>query len=67
MSSLSKHGASHMAPYYPAAMRKAGTGMHKAASQFARVAQEGDILPAYKSLRKITAACNVCHMAYKVQ
>ncbi len=67
MSSLNKHGASHVASYYPKGMRQAGTAMHKAASQFSRVAQEGDLLAAYKSLRNITAACNVCHAGYQLK
>ena len=67
MSSLNKHGASHIAPYYPKGMQQAGTAMHKSASQFARVAQEGDVLVAFKALRKITAACTGCHAGYKVQ
>ena len=67
MSSLNKHGASHIAPYYPIGMQQAGTAMHKSASQFARVAQEGDVLVAFKALRKITAACTGCHAGYKVQ
>ena len=67
MSSLTKHGASHVASYYPSGMRQAGTAMHKAASQFSRVAQEGEILAAYKSLRNITAACNVCHTGYRLK
>jgi len=67
MSSLNKHGASHIAPFYPKQMRQAGTNMHKAASQFARIAQEGDSLESYKALRKITAACIVCHSGFKVQ
>lgn len=67
MSSLDKHGASHIAPYYPEGMRQAGTMMHKSASQFSRVAQEGDIVAAIKALRKITSSCTACHAGYKVQ
>jgi hypothetical protein len=66
MSSLNKHGASHMAPYYPEAMRQAGITMHKSASQFSRVAQEGDVLASFSALRKITSACTTCHAGYKV-
>jgi len=67
MSSLNKHGASHMAPYYPEAMRQAGIAMHKSASQFSRVVQEGDVLVSVKALREITAACTACHAGYRVQ
>ena len=67
MSSLHKHGAHHIAPYYPKGMRLAGQTMHKSASQFSRVAQEGDTLAALKALSKVTAACTACHAGYKVQ
>ena len=67
MSSLEAHGASHMARFMPEGMRQAGTRMHKAASSFARTAQEGDALPAYKALAEITAACVSCHAGYRIR
>lgn len=67
MSSLDSHHASHMAKFMPQGMRKAGTSMHKAASRFALIAQEGETLPAYKALTQITSACVACHSGYKVQ
>ena len=66
-SSLESHGASHIAKFMPEGMRSAGTSMHRAASQFARIAQEGEVLPAYQKLKDITAACVTCHAAYRVQ
>lgn len=65
MSSLSLHGASHMAKVIPKEMGAIGTSMHKAASRFALKAQEGDALPAYKALQEVTAACVACHAGYK--
>ena len=65
MSSLSTHGASHMAKVIPKEMGAIGTSMHKAASRFALKAQEGDALPAYKALQEVTAACVACHDGYK--
>ena len=65
MSSLSTHGASHMAQVIPKNMGAIGTSMHKAASRFALKAQEGDPLPAYKSLQEVTSACVACHAGYK--
>ena len=65
MSSLSTHGASHMAMVIPKEMGAIGTSMHKAASRFALKAQEGDALPAYKALQEVTAACVACHQGYK--
>jgi hypothetical protein len=40
MSSLTAHGASHMAPHMPKEMQEIGTQMHRAASQFAVLAEE---------------------------
>ena len=67
MSSLGSHGASHMSRIMPEGMRQTGTSMHKAASQFALKAQEGEPLAAYKALSEITAACVACHSKYKVK
>ena len=67
MSSLESHGASHMAKFMPEGMRQAGTSMHKAASRFALMAQEGELLPAYKMLSDITSACVTCHEAYRIR
>lgn len=67
MSSLPKHQASHLAKFMPEGMRMAGTNMHKAASQFALKAQEGDLLAAYKSLSNVTSACVACHSAYRIR
>jgi len=67
MSSLSTHGASHMAQVIPKEMGAIGTSMHKAASRFALKAQEGDALEAYKALQEVTSACVACHAAYKTQ
>ncbi len=65
MSSLSSHGASHMANMMPKGMQEIGTNMHKAASRFALRAEEGDRLVAYKALQEITAACVACHAGYR--
>jgi len=67
MSSLDLHGARHLAGFMPKDMQAAGTRMHKAASQFALKAQEGELLPAYKSLTEITSACVACHSAYRIR
>lgn len=67
MSSLGSHGAEHMAKFMPQGMRDAGTSMHKAASRFSIIAQEGDLLPAYKMLTGITSACVACHSGYRLR
>jgi hypothetical protein len=69
MSSLESHGASHMAPFMPKAMQEIGTQMHRAASQFALVAQEtgadGNVARAIAALSKVTEQCVACHAAYR--
>jgi len=67
MSSLEVHGASHLAGFMPEGMREAGTAMHRAASRFALKAQEGEVLPAYRALSEVTAACVACHSGYRVR
>ena len=67
MSSLDSHGADHMAQFMPQGMRSTGTAMHKAASRFAIKAQEGELLPAYKALKDVTASCVACHASYRIR
>jgi hypothetical protein len=67
VSSLGLHNASHMAKFMPEGMQQAGTSMHQAASRFARKAQEGEPLPAYKMLSELTATCVACHAAYRIR
>jgi len=67
MSSLESHGASHMAGFMPEGMRDAGTHMHSAASRFALIAQEGELLPAYQALSELTSACVACHSGYRIR
>ncbi len=67
ISSLARHGADHMAPLMPPGMREAGTAMHRAASRFALVAQEGDRERAYGALREVTASCVACHSSYRLR
>lgn len=69
LSSLAAHGASHMAPYMPATMQELGSGMHRAASRFALVAQEagahGNAAKAMTALAVVTEQCVACHAAYR--
>ncbi len=67
MSSLESHGASHMAKVMPEEMQRVGTSMHRAASNFALKAQEGEVLAAYGALSEVTAACVACHSAFRVR
>ena len=71
MSSLERHGASHMAPYLPKAMQDIGTNMHRAASRFARAAQEAgvanDPARALGALAELMQQCVACHASFKIK
>lgn len=71
MSSLDRHGASHMAPYMPKAMQEIGTHMHRAASRFARTAQEAAVAReparAIGALAEVMQQCLACHASFKVK
>ena len=71
MSSLQSHGAHDVAKFMPQGMQDAGTGMHRAASRFAVVAQNaavtGDLKPALGALADVTAQCVGCHAGYKLK
>lgn len=67
MSSLDDHGAQHMGQHMPEAMREVGTGMHRAASRFARTAEEGDAAAAYAALTQVTTACVSCHDGFRIR
>jgi len=71
MSSLDAHGAGHMAPYMPQPMRDVGTNMHRAASRFARVAEEAgvrrDLRPALQALSEVMEQCVACHAGYRLK
>lgn len=67
MSALDNHGAHHMAGFMPEGMRKTGTRMHRAASQFAITVQEGDATANYQALGEITSACVSCHASYRIR
>lgn len=71
MSSLDSHGAGHMAGFMPKGMQEIGTGMHRAASRFAVVAQEanvtGDPSPSLRALSEVTQQCVTCHAGYRLK
>ena len=70
MSSLDGHGASHMARFMPAAMQQIGTQMHKAASRFTIIVQEGGLegsIPKIaEGLAGVMQQCVACHSSYRV-
>jgi hypothetical protein len=74
MSSLSLHGAAHLAPYLPKPMQDIGTSMHHAASRLVIVLQDASITPTadamrdiYRALHEVTTTCEGCHAAYRVR
>ena len=74
MSSLSLHGAAHLAPYLPKPMQDIGTSMHHAASRLVIVLQDASITPTADAMREInralyavTTACEACHAGYRVR
>ena len=74
MSSLSLHGAAHLAPYMPKPMQDIGTSMHRAASRLVIVLQDASITPTAEAMRDInralyavTSACEACHAGYRIR
>jgi hypothetical protein len=74
MSSLSLHGAAHLAPYLPKPMQDIGTSMHHAASRLVIVLQNAAVTPTADAMRDInralyavTTACEACHAGYRVR
>jgi cytochrome c556 len=74
MSSLERHGASHMAPFMPKPMQDMGTNMHRAASKFAIAATNASVTPSFDGMRavfgalhEVTATCAGCHAAYRLR
>jgi hypothetical protein len=54
-------------PYMPLAMHELGMDGHRAASEFATVAQTGDRERALALLPNITTACVACHLSYRAR
>ncbi len=74
MSSLSGHGAAHMAPFMPQPMQNIGTAMHRAASRLAITIQDADVAPAAEAaaavnrgLHEVLSSCNACHASYRIR
>jgi hypothetical protein len=68
-SSMGKHRATGMGPgrFMPLDMRNIGWGMHESATEFSRIAKEGDIKRAYSALQKLTTSCVVCHSSFRTR
>lgn len=68
-SSMGKHRGTGMGPgrFMPLEMRKLGWGMHDAASEFSKIAKQGDLKNAYGALQKVTGSCVACHYSYRTR
>ena len=70
LSSLSDHGASHMARFMPTAMQQIGTQMHKTASRFVIILQkgglEGSTTKIAEGLAGVMQQCVAYHSSYRV-
>jgi hypothetical protein len=74
MSSLSLHGAAHLAPFLPKPMQDIGTSMHRASSRLVIVLQNASAAPTVDAMRDInramhdvTTACEACHASYRLR
>jgi hypothetical protein len=71
MAAMAQHGAEHMAPMMPPAMRDVGGAMHRAASRLSLAAKDagvsGDVRPALAALAAVTGACVSCHAGFRVR
>ena len=74
MSSLSAHGAAHMAPFMPQPMQDIGTTMHHAASRLVIVLQNASLTRTPEAMRdvngalhEVTTACEGCHANYRLR
>ena len=72
MSSLSAHGAAHLAPYMPKPMQDIGTDMHHAASRLVIVLQNASLNRTPEAMRdvngalhEVTTACEACNANYR--
>ena len=66
-SSMGKHRGTGMGPgrFMPLEMRNLGWGMHDTASEFSKIAKQGDLTNAYDALQKVTSSCVACHYSYR--
>ncbi|GAB4119496.1 MAG: hypothetical protein Fur0026_09720 [Sideroxydans sp.] len=53
--------------FMPPEMRAIALGMHRDASDFAKIAQQGDRTAAYRALLKVSGACISCHASYRIE
>jgi len=66
---LSKYQDQDMRPgrYMPREMREIGWELHKAASEFAKAAREGDLNKTLVAYHHITSTCVACHYSFRTR
>ena len=66
---MGKHRGTGMGPgrHMPVEMRNIAWGMHDAATEFSKIAKQGDLKSAYSALQQVTSACVACHYSYRTQ
>jgi len=53
--------------YMPKEMRKIGWELHNAATEFARVARQGNLQKTMVAYHRITGTCVACHYSYRIR
>jgi cytochrome c556 len=48
-------------------MRDIALSMHDAASEFSKVAKQGDVSSTYSALQKVSSSCVACHYSYRTR
>jgi hypothetical protein len=68
-SSMEKHQGTGMGPgrFMPLEMRNLGWAMHDAATEFSKIAKQGDLKSTYSALQKVTSSCVACHYTYRTR
>jgi cytochrome c556 len=51
----------------PETMQQMGWTMHDAATDFAKIAQGGDLAKSLSALQQLTSSCVACHMSYRTR
>jgi len=66
---LSKYQDEDMRPgrFMPKEMREIGWELHNAASQFAKVARQGNLQKTLLAYHRITGTCVACHYSYRTR
>ena len=66
---LSKYQNEDMRPgrYMPKEMREIGWELHNAATQFAKVARQGNLQKTMLAYHRITGACVACHYSFRTR